>query len=448
MTNAMKYLICITVLFFSVSLISCERDDDIDNVFREDAKLVVMEGAGQTGYLGDELQEEIKLKVSSADTAKRFIISCEVIKGEGHIISRYNYPIDNMYVLYKNEEFSFSWSLGCNDADQKVKITLYTDSIKSSNGKACIYHKTPSDELIITASAIKPKGWGKACGCNKGSYYSYSSKIVSFDNKTLYLVDRGLLYSVDGGINWDIPQNIPYHEDVSDLIFNSKGWAYIVTDSHGVLYSKDMKEWTAINNGFLDYRYPTSFYIDDEILLVSFYFDGLYISKDNGKFWRKLLVGYSPNQFITRHPNGDLYFWDKWTTCYKSTDMGANWKSEYISYKYVTSEIEDFKIDKQGKLYIGSGDATIAIIDPVTYEGDVHKYYEWNASSQHINNITVTDDNVIYVVNGHPKSGIYSKKSNWQYLDLGFPHSIMNYYLKPDNTYILISWEGIYYYSK
>lgn len=443
----MKYIISyLTVFIFSISFISCERDDEIDYTILEDAKLTIIEGADQSGYLGDYLNEEIKVKASSSDTAKRFFLTCDVIMGNGRIYPQDNYLMNNGCALGLNGEFSFSWSLGCNNAIQKVKITLYTDSVKQKYGNGYIYHKTPSDELIVSATAVKPKGWAKACVC--GTDIDFFSRIVSYDNKTLYLVGRGLLYSVDGGINWDIPQDIPHYEDVFDIAFNSKGWAYIITNNYGVFYSKDMKEWTAINNGFLHYRMPTALYVDDEILLASFDFDGLYISRDNGKFWRKLLVGDSPNQLINRHPNGDLYFWDKWSSCYKSTDVGVTWKRLNIDYKYVNYEIEDFKIDPQGKLYIGSGDATIAILDPVTYQGDIHRYYEWNASSQHIDNINITNDDVTYLVKGHNKSGIYSKRNNWQYVDIGFSRDIMSYYLRSDNTYILVSTGGIYYFNK
>ena len=440
------FIIYIAVFIFSISLISCERDDEVKYTFLEDTKLSVVEGGGQSGYMGDYLNEEIRIKASSSNPAKRFFVTYEIIKGNGSIYPQNNYLMNNGYILGIDGEFFFSWSLGCNETDQKVKITLYTDSIRLSDGKNYIFHKIPADELIVSASAVKPKGWAKACVC--GTDFDFFSKIVSYDNKTLYLVGRGLQYSVDGGINWDIPQDIPHYDDVSDMAFNSKGWAYIVTESHGIFYSKDMKKWIAINNGLLDYRFPSAFYVDDEILMASFYFDGLFISKDNGQFWRKLLVGDSPNQFISRHPNGDLYFWDKWSDCYQSTDVGATWTKLNIDDKYVRYEIEDFTIDRQGKLYIGSGDASIAILDPLTYQGDVHRYYQWNASSQHINNIKITDDDVTYLVNGHPKSGIYSKKNNWDYVDIGFSGIIMNYYLRSDNTYILVTTKGIYYFGK
>ena len=45
-------------------------------------------------------------------------------------------------------------------------------------------------------------------------------------------------------------------------------------------------------------------------------------------------------------------------------------------------------IDAAGSLYIGGADATISILDPNTYQGEVHRHYEWNASSQTVNNIT------------------------------------------------------------
>jgi|GEM_PF-2098841 len=446
----MQYAKYIIYTFILITISSCSSDDDsweqdgTNNHLLKDAKIEIIEGNGQSGYLGDKLNNEIIIK-ASANIARKYLLTYEVIKGEGTIIlGDYYDTISGMHIPDKKDEFRFSWNLGCNDIEQKVKITLYTDSIKS-DGDSYIYHKRPSYELIISASATKPKGWAKACGCEYID--NYYSKIVSFDNKTLYLVGRGILYSVDGGINWKKPEFIPNNEDVNNIAFNSKGWAYITT-KNGVSYSKNMRDWIPINNGFLDYRDPTSFYVDDEILLISFYFDGIYMSTNNGSFWRKLLVGDPPNQFISRHPNGDLYFWDKWTSCYRSSDLGQTWSRVNINYKYVHSEIEDFKIDKNGWLYIGSGDATISIIDPITYEGDVHRYYEWNAVYQTISNITITSEDVLYMVNGHPKKGIYSKKNNWQYLDLNFPYTISNYYLKPDNTYILFSEKGVFYFSE
>lgn len=449
----MKPSIYILTLLSVIFLSSCSKNDDPQGGsgdFVNDAKLELVSGANQSGYFGSKLNNDIIVKVSSADTAKRFLLAYEIVKGNGTLVpQQYWSSVNGMIQLNKGGEFKFEWSLGCNTANQEIKVTVYTDSIKSGYGNSYIYHKRPSAELIISASAGKPTGWSRACGCE--NFDPYFSKIVSFENKPLFLVNRshgGLLFSEDGGINWQIPSNIPNHNDVSDMVFNSKGWAYITTKGHGVFYSKDMISWMAINNGFLDYRNPTAFYVDDEVLLTSFYFDGLYISTDNGNFWRKLLVGDSPNKFISRHPSGDLYFFDKWDRLYKSNDIGKSWIALNVNYQYANTPIADFTIDKNGMLYIGGDDATLAILDPTTLQGEVHKYYEWNGSSQHINNITVTDDDVLYVVNGHNQSGLYSKKSNWQLLDLGFSHRITNYYQISNNRYILMSREGFFYFSE
>jgi len=233
--------------------------------------------------------------------------------------------------------------------------------------------------------------------------------------------------------------------DISDTMSTSEAY----TKDDGIYYTEDYVTWNQINSGILDHRDPMTFFVEDTCLFISFYFDGLYRSTDNGLFWSKLLIdGKSDDRyvFINRHPNGDLYLFDKWDNFWHSTDNGDNWDRIPLDYKYTNYEVEDFIIDKEGTLYIGAGDATISILSSETYQGTIYTYYEWNSSSQHVEDIKILDDIVYYTVNGNPEPGIYSSQ-NWHRLELGFDNQIYTYHLKTDGTFLIASYDGVYYYN-
>jgi hypothetical protein len=117
-------------------------------------------------------------------------------------------------------------------------------------------------------------------------------------------------------------------------------------------------------------------------------------------------------------------------------------------YKYTGSELFDLNIDRNESIYLGGRDDTISVLDPLTYKGEVHRYYEYNGSSQEISNIQITNENVYYLVKGSPRSGVYSISNNWDLLNLGFSETIINYYLKSDNTFLLLSYDGLYNYYR
>jgi hypothetical protein len=376
-----------------------------------------------------------------------FQIRYELTQGNGSIVRENNYydPPD-IFIMNADGTIDFTWRLGCNNTIQKVRILLYVDSVQYESAFSK-YYSQPSDSLVITANATKPDGWIRSCGCSEIDHFY--SKIISHDENTLYLVNRGLYSSADGGLNWVKVDGIPYWEDIVDAQFNSLGWLYVVTRSYGICYSKDMKNWQFINNGIIDYRDPTAFLVEDSTLIVSFYFDGPYKTNNNGAFWRKMYVDHDAQRFynFARHPNGDIYFIDDWADLWISKNYGKSWNRVDIEYKYISSINYELKISNSGLIYLGGDNATISEISPVTYQGEMHSYYVWNGSSQSINNIVFRNDDVLYLVNYTPDPGIYSKQNNWNKLDIDFSGTIRSFYPKSDNTFLIGSEGGLYFHE-
>jgi hypothetical protein len=196
-------------------------------------------------------------------------------------------------------------------------------------------------------------------------------------------------------------------------------------------------------------RQPTSFLVEDSAMFVSFYSDGPYRTTDNGNFWKKLVVGGISERFyyIRRHPDGRLMLFDEFSNFLVSADNGDTWKLVFIDYKYVNNQVFDFKIAPDGRLYIGAENSSLAIIDPNTYQGDVHSYPQYNSNEQTINNITITGDNVYYLVNYSSIPGIYSESNSWKWVDIGFNGRIDYYYLKENNKYLVDSDGWVYYHD-
>jgi hypothetical protein len=271
--------------------------------------------------------------------------------------------------------------------------------------------------------------------------------VTTFNNKTLYLVNRKLYASTDGGVNWDMVKGIPKSSEVVAAQFNSKGWMYVLTEADGILYSKDLKTWQAINNGIIDKRSPTGFMVKDDVMMVSFYFDGPYITTDNGGFWQKSLVSTNSQRFelFNKHADGSLYLFDDWGTLFRSKDTGKTWQSLQLDYGYYLYKPSGFAIGPDGNLYIGSDDAIIAQVSPLTLKGTAKRHYEWNGSSQLVANISFFLGDVFYLVRGSTKPGIYSLKNNWGRQELGFSKDIYSYYIKSDGKFLLINQDGVYY---
>jgi hypothetical protein len=428
--------------------VSCRKVNDLPASPHGTGKLTVLQGNNQSGVFGELLPDTIKLAVTSRHPSDHFWISYRYVQGNGQLMQNtylLTYPMrkDSAGTLFLN------WRMGCNSTTQQVRFYVYTDSLTNNYYDRGDYYSAPSDSVTITATAVKPSGWCRSCGYPQTGVASLINNKINSDNGKLYMVAQALFTSDDGGLNWYPISGIPYSDEVIDVQFNSMHWAYVLTQDHGLYFSKDMKQWEPINNGLLDMRQPTSFLVEDSAMFVSFYSDGPYRTTDNGNFWKKLVVGGISERFyyIRRHPDGRLMLFDEFSNFLVSADNGDTWKLVFIDYKYVNNQVFDFKIAPDGRLYIGAENSSLAIIDPNTYQGDVHSYPQYNSNEQTINNITITGDNVYYLVNYSSIPGIYSESNSWKWVDIGFNGRIDYYYLKENNKYLVDSDGWVYYHD-
>jgi len=428
------FIICITFLI-SGMFTGCTKTSNPGSGGGVAATLSLLKGNNQQGIYGEILNDTFVLKVLCSDSAARFVIGYKMIQGNGMIPNTYGGYLSTFTM---DGLIRFNWRLGCNNPVQKLELYLY--AVDKYNNPAT----NASDSIMVTATGTAPSGWGRSCGCEIQDIFSF--KIFTHDNSRLYMVNGGLFYSDDKGINWYKVEGVPNWNDINDAQFNSKGWLYIVTMNNGIYYTKDMITWQAINTGILDYRTPTAFTVEDNTLFVSFYFDGPYMTTNNGDFWRKMPVGFGSQRyyFIRRYPNGSIYMFNDWSDLLISSDNGTSWQKTNVNSQYINYDVYDFGISSDGNLYIGSGDATIAALSPQTYTGPVQSYYQWNANSQLIRNIQFFNNDVYYLVCYTPNPGIYTRNNNWSILNLGFTQNIDYYYIKNDGKFLLAS-NGLYY---
>ncbi|HVS97034.1 MAG TPA: hypothetical protein VHE54_11140 [Puia sp.] len=407
--------------------------------------LSLLSGNDQSGTYGELLKDSIHLKLTITDSSFQYIIKYVFVQGNGKLENfGYNSP------GYFSPNFGFQgnlnllWRLGCNSPVQTITFYVYHMATVNALGQPTDGEQ-PLDSVTVTANAQPPTGWGRSCGFDLSDIFSF--KVFTFDNSRLYAVSRGLYYSDDKGINWYPMPGVPNFSDVVDAGFNSKGWLYDVTGTHGVYYTQDLTNWQAIDNGIVDDRTPTAFTVDDSVVFVSFYFDGPYKTDNNGRFWKKMVVNLGSERFylIRRHPNGNLYLFNEIGNLAVSSNNGDNWSSVGLPYQYVPYNDYDLEIGKDGLIYIGAGDATLSVVDPTTYTGQIHSSYQYNNSLQTVNNIQFYNNDVYYLVNASNTPGIYQKSNNWGGpMNLGFDKTIRYYYIRSDGKFLLAA-DGLYY---
>jgi hypothetical protein len=438
-----KYnLLCLLIL----ALAGCDEEDSgVKPTVEKYAMLEILSGNNQSGVTGQFLKDSIVIKVIPKSTAlkvDRFYVRAKMTKGNGYLAELH---YSETAFAASNGKIRTSWSLGCNEKDQLLTFYLY-------NYDSCMYNMLPApvcaavDSITIKASSSTPSGWNRSCGLVDPDYYF--TKFKTF-NGQVYAVNRGSLFKMvrQDALWWEKITTVPV-TDVVDFDFTSTGKIFVASDQHGVYTSNDMKVWNSLSNGLLDPRNPIGLLVEDSVAYVSYYFDGLYRLRSGSTFWKKLLVNGFYNdeyKFITRHPNGTLYVTDKWDTIWESENSGDLWSNTFIEYKYKNYDVADFQIHPSGQIYIGSYDATLAILDPDTYTGDTFTYYQWNASMQVINNITFRDDGVYYLVNFTPNPGIYTSALGYQKYDIGYEDKFSRFVFDSQGRVIVMKYDGVYY---
>lgn len=438
---------------FALVLCSCGSDNDPEpntHAAREKyATLSIVSGDGQTGTFSSLLDDSLIMQVATAHeelALNRFYLKASVVNGNGSVNSDQWSSWPDISLPSANGKFKATWKLGCDGTTQSVRFYLFhMDSCNFIGGAPANCAAIDSVTFSATVSLGSSSGWVKICGIDWVD--SYNTKIRTFGDE-IYAVNQGSLYKLKDGVirYWEELSNVPYR--AYDFGFDSQGTLYILTEENGIFVTEDQNHWKSYGTGILDTRYPIGFLVEDSVVYASFHFDGMYRLRKNSDFARKLLIDgkyYEEYAFPARHPNGDLYVIDKWDNYWTSSNSGDSWTALSIEWKYVNYETKDFKIHPSGLLYIGSGDASLAILSPTTYMGDLHKYYQWNGSSQHIENIQFNGKDVYYLVSHTTNPGIYSSTTGWQKINIGFEETISLFHRMKDGTFLIGSMDGIYY---
>ncbi len=410
-----------------MTIIACNKENS-NPENGNNLKIEIVHGNLQTGIYNSPLQDSLVVMVSDSkgNPVSKAPISFDFKVGSGSISSDWVFT-DTLGLAY------FYWTIDCHSDNNQLAVYL-NDSVSNR-----------IDSVTFNATASFPNGWGKSCGIDRDLYRPFFRE----NNGTIYFSDFSMIYrSNDGGISWQEYENMPPISNyIFDIQFNSQGWMYVITEGDGIFYTEDEITWHQINKGMNNLYYPASFLVEDTCLFVAYDNSGcVYRSTDNGESWQKLIVSnyYEEYEFISRHPNGDLYLFDKSENFWHSTDNGDHWDAIDLDYNYTKYFVEDFIIDKDGSLYIGTDNSVISNLSSDTYVGESHSYKKKNTSAV-ISDFKIVNDIVYYTVIDYFESGIYSSR-DWSKLDLGFEKGIRTYFLTEDGTFLIASSDGVYYY--
>jgi hypothetical protein len=425
----LKLLLIPGISITAILQFSCKKaDEDLNSTLNKTLKISLVSGNNQSGEFNTTLKDSLVVKVTDRQNrpVSHAAVHFKTINGIGSVSSAFVWTNSSGFAFAKVQ-------LACRLSEHKVIAYL------------CDEKSYYIDSVSFLATSVKPVKWARACGIN----YAVE-KIRELNNKYYAVSDNMLYISVDGGLNWDLFPNAPGN-DIFDVQFNSKGWMYILTRYHGVYYSvNNGSTWLSMSNELFTSGYPLTLMVEDTVIYVSYQGNGLFRTRNNGQSWKKLVVNgtYSEeNKFITRHPSGKLYIFDRWDDLFMSVDNGDSWSHINLSYKYLVYEASAFKIGLNGLLYIGSGDATIAVVSPDTYTGEIHRYYKYNSSSQAVNNIFEKENTFYFTLTGSPIPGIYSS-NGWKRIDNGFYRDIRSIYLKTNGKFLVGNYDypnGLYY---
>ncbi|CAA9242676.1 MAG: GH74 [uncultured Cytophagales bacterium] len=439
-------------LFLLVAMAACHTNDDLPPARPSGASLELVKGDGQKGQFGALLADSLVMRILVRDTTLRnkLTVTYKMKTGNGYVEEYHSgFPGTGLRPDAKGIVRG-RWSLGCNSTTQAVTFYLYPDSC---TGYVPDARCKPLDSLTFEATAGKPTGWSRACGI--GFVDPYGSAFTACAGK-VYAVAGGKAYrSEDDGVNWTELSPPAGNDPVKLLKCNGQGHVYVVTENQGVFYSKNQGgSWTEINNGILDHRYPLDLVVEDNTLFVSFNFDGLYRSTNNGAFWRKLLVGGRYGEeyaHVTRMPSGDLYLFDKWSKLFKSTNNGDNWLLQDLGHNYARSPAGDMAADQAGNLVIASSyDGYLAVLSPATLTGSVTSFYTPETHSTcMVYQITPARDKLYFLVSGNLKPGVYSgTPGNYAHAHPDFTGQVSSFFVRPDGSLLLGSHSGVYYFAK
>jgi len=397
-------------LYFFVFIIlisSCkkEKTPDTPDIPKPKFKVEIISGNQQNGFINQELNNPITIKVTSPEGKLYNRAKISFITTDGNLLFQYGPFLSGTYLIY--------WMSGCKEGTQNASIL-----VSDTTGKAI-------DTLHVSANITKDTPWNRVCGLpvkveGYKFYLSNTRKIIEHPDGTLYALltsysDYLLFSSTDNGESWTEIYNCTAYMHVHDITIDESGNFFLSTDK-GLLKSSDCKNWKKVIDGMIS----KCFSIDNQTLFAcDFLLKTIYRSDNKGETWNKVSIShinesntrwYSEGIMqVKRIDNRRIILLDDNQDLLISKDDGTNW--EYFTN---TGQF----LDKTGFLV---KDNNIFLVNlagwesiPVVYKSDLntiswslfctlkntpHNHYEISEISSTLNNLYFLTASCIYKVN-------------------------------------------------
>lgn len=268
----------LSVFAFVVLFFSCNDDDSSSNTSPYSVAIgnkiyTIEEGYDQQGFLGQYLQDDIKISVTDFEGKPQYAdLSFELSDEGGYVSSVYDYEIED-----EEDWLVFRWKLGCTDDEQTLTIK---DNVCNISKDGCV--DVVIFEITVDVDDEPVDGWVEVC-------FEFGSTV----------------------------KNMFSHED-----------EFIVYTYYNMLVSTDITSnvWEAVSTPRLLDEYDDVQHFENGDMLYeegSYY----YVSTNKGRSWSNVNVPISYGDgWITILANGDYLFVSEYSnTVYKSTDRGNNW---------------------------------------------------------------------------------------------------------------------------
>lgn len=227
-----------------------------------------------------------------------------------------------------------------------------------------------------------------------------------------------MFFSTDQGSNWHLRDSGLSANSIYEIAINNVGSIFTVTDSGLFVSTNNGNYWRKVNSGFT-YGCKICFDSSNNIFIGT-YGTKIFRSLDNGQTWDEIFrfVSSTYSAYITDlivSPSNHLYcsvFYSGGYGVYRSTDGGINWflvsstiPSNYLSHLAVNLQSEIFGVSDSGYVYRTTDDGSSWICG--------------NSKVDYINDLVINSSGTLFIAT---YQGVYysqNKGDNWDSLNTG-----------------------------
>ncbi len=218
------------------------------------------------------------------------------------------------YGLYLTTDFGDSWKSINSDLPNKNIYKLALDD-------STIYAGMWMSGDIYKSSNLG-KNWKKS---TNGLTSSWINDIIVYKSKVFTATRTGIYESSDRGDSWSLADSNLKTWSFND--FTISGTNIIASSEHGIYKSIDDGEnWICMDSTMTDSSQVVALAADDNRIFASTFYNGLFLSTDNGEYWTSRNIGL-PKAYIICLAiiNNNIFAGTYGSGVYLSTNNGESW---------------------------------------------------------------------------------------------------------------------------